>query len=27
LTKLNRKYEIELTLTIDPENYIWVIIE
>jgi hypothetical protein len=27
LAKLNRKYEIELTLTIEPENYIWVIIE
>jgi hypothetical protein len=27
LAKLNRKYEIELTLSIDPENYTWVIIE
>jgi hypothetical protein len=27
LAKLNRKYEIELTLSIEPENYIWVIIE
>jgi hypothetical protein len=26
LAKLNRKYEIELTLSIDPENYTWVII-
>jgi hypothetical protein len=27
LAKLNRKYEIELTLSIEPESYNWVIIE
>ncbi len=27
LLKLNRNYEIELTLSIDPESYNWVIIE
>jgi hypothetical protein len=27
LTKLNRNYEIELTISIEPESYNWVIIE
>ena len=27
LIKLNRNYEIELTISIDPESYNWVIIE